>query len=326
MAVANHEGAKIQFLKTLTSNPLLIGQDVHDVAWQSATVTTRTNQEDILAIGVRGVAAITDNIGSVEATLSGIISYEPGGANYPNKVTGPGGFGLLNKTLNDFVSVHCDIILETRGADALDTGQFVEMLQMFVTGITINIEQNASVTTDWSWIGYSATWADSFFSYNEAPSGDLEIGEGCNFVPLSSKDIRLLAVANHPANTTTGAGFQLQTITFSATINRTEIYVIGQRAPIDRPVQLPFDVTASAESLADGGDLIRNFYPEYVWNRGPGPCDNDSFNLFVEHTSDPDGQRICSALNMRPVDGSLSVSVGNNSTTSMTFTGWDLYI
>lgn len=318
MAVANHEGGKIEFTGTNengTPHPPVVGEDIHDIAWQSATITARTNTDPIQAIGVRGIAAITDLIGTVEASLSGIVTYEPNHANYPLA----GADGLLDKTLGDFVSQFGNIVCETRGEDVTDTGQKVTCLNMFLTGVSVSVEQNSSVTADWSFVGYDNTWEDSDFDFGDP--NDLEIGTGCNFVPLSSKDIEMIVTANH-ADGFASAGFELQSISIQATINRTEIYVIGEQAPIDRPVTLPFDVTVNAESLADGGQLIRNFKPTYVWNAGPGKCDNNSFDVVVRHKTDL--QNICGAKNLRPVDGSLSVSVGNNSTTSMSFSGWDM--
>ena len=309
MSVANHEGSKITFSgQNLngTSHSPTIGVDIHDIAFQTASVSSKTNNEPITAIGYRGVAAISDLIGSVECSLDGILTMNPDFTPYLNRGTK----GLLNKDLNDLVSQWGDIVIETRGEDDEDNGQKCTMSEMYVTGTTFNFSQNASVTTTWNFVGYNCTWEDSLFDYDT----DLVIADGTQFTPLASKDVTLTVTA--PTGTAAG----IQSVSFSATLNRTEVYEIGTLAPIDRPVTYPFEVTMNIEALADESTLLRNITPTYKWNNPSNPSTPNSFGVFVDHKES--GQRICGSPYARPVDGSLNVSVGNNSSVTMSFSGW----
>lgn len=311
MSVANHEGGKIAFAGSNLNGGAhapTIGRDIHDLAYQTASVTSRTNNETITAIGYRGVAAISDLIGSVECSLEGILCMNADFTPYLNR----GAKGLLNMDLNDVVSQWGDIIVETRGEDLADTGQKATMSEMYVTGISFTFNQNASVTSTWNFVGYSCTWADSLFDY----TNDLIIGTGTQFKPLTAKDVELAVVA---PNAATAAG--IQSVSFNATLNRTEVYQLGTLAPIDRPVTYPFEVTMNVEALADESTLVRNVTPTYEWNTAD-PASPNKFEVYVNHKSS--GQRICGCPYARPVDGSLNVSVGNNSTITMSFSGWSL--
>jgi len=310
MAVANHEGSKIEFAQGDADIAPVVGQHIHDFAFQSATITARTNTETVPAIGFRGVAAITDLIGTVELALDGILTYEGAGANYPNK----GAAGLLDTDLYSLVSLFGNIVIDTRGEDTLDVGQKCTMSGMYVTGVSFTFNQNASATSTWNFVGYDCEWEDSDFDF----TADMTVGTGINFTPLASKDVELSITAP------TGDASGVQSVNFNATINRTEVYQLGTLAPIDRPVTFPFEVTASIEMLADTASLVRNVTPNYTWNNSATPAIPNSFLIAVDHKDNPAGQRIVGAPLMRPVDGTLTVSVGNNSTVTISFTGWNL--
>lgn len=313
MAVANHEGSKIEFTGTnLNGTPHApeIGRDIHEIAYQSANITVRTNNEPISSIGCRGVAAISDLIGTVELALDGIITVDPADFSpYLNR----GALGLLNTTLNSIVSQFGDIVIDTLGEDVTDVGQKCTMRGMFVTGIAFSFQQNATVTTTWNFIGYDCEWGDSDFDF----ATDLCIGDGVVFTPISSKDVSLTVVAPQ------GDAAGVQSVTFNATINRTEVFELGTLEPIDRPVTFPFEVTATIEALADTASLVRGITPNYKWNNPTTPSSPNVYQINVDYiTSGP--QRIVGAPYMRPTDATMAVSVGNNSTVTMTFSGWDL--
>lgn len=313
MAVANHEGSRIQFTGSNlngTSHTPEIGKDIHEVAYQSANITVRTNNQPVAAIGYRGVAAISDLIGTVECSLEGILTVNPSDFSpYLNR----GEKGLLNTDLNSIVSQFGDIVIDTLGEDVGDVGQKCTMTGMFMTGISFSFQQNSSVTATYNFVGYDCTWGDSDFDFNN----DLIIGTGCEFIPITSKDVELVVEA--PEGDATG----IQSVNFNASINRTEIYELGSLAPVDRPVTFPFEVTASIEALADTASLIRGVTPNYKWNNSDtSQCDPNVYRIYVNYIAG--NQRIVGAPYMRPTDGSMAISVGNNSTVNMSFTGWSL--
>jgi hypothetical protein len=313
MAVANHEGSKIQFTgvnENGTPHAPEIGRDIHEIAYQSANVTVRTNNEPISAIGFRGVAAVSDLIGTVELALDGILTVDPSDFSpYLNR----GPLGLLNTNLNSIVSKFGDIIVDTLGEDIDDVGLKCSMSGMFATGISFSFQQNASVTTTWNFVGYNCEWEDSDFDFGI----DLVVGTGVNFIPISSKDVQLSVIAPE------GDAAGVQSVTFNATINRTEVFELGTLEPVDRPVTFPFEVTATIEALADTASLVRGITPNYKWNNPATPSSPNVYQINVDYiTSGP--QRLVGAPYMRPTDSTMAVSVGNNSTVTMTFTGWDL--
>jgi len=361
MSVANHEGANIRFPATFTpANSAIIsgmnmnypddypngkinviGVDIPVIAYQSATVTTRPNTQPVSAIGYRGVAAISDLQGSVEVGLEGILVWAtPSGAGGLEDSSDPGyrtanlGLtkkGLLDHDLYDYVSEWGMIVVETRGADSNDNGKRVCNYGMFLTSVSYTFAQNTSVTTSWNFVGYNAVWEDSDFSYDPdaVQSNKLILGQGNNFVPLTSKDIDLVAL--YPTISGTDTLGDVQSVTFNATINRDEVYRLGDVAPFDRPVRFPFEVSANVEVLADSSEFLEKVTPSYKWNRTAaeqldGNGDVNKMEIYVYRNDYPSaGQKvkICGAPYQRPVDGSMRISVGANSTCSISTTGWE---
>lgn len=342
MGVANHEGSRLRFPatgfvfdnityttdmqnKNGTIHNNVIGQDIPDIAYQSATISSRTNNRAISAIGYRGVAGIVDLIGTVEASLEGILSY--GSGVYTHQATPTAASGLLQKTLYDFISQWGGIVIDTKGEDTGDLGKAVCAYGLFLTSITYNFQQNTEVTTTWNFVGYNCKWASSDFSY----ATDLIIGTGTELNPLSSKDCAIEVIFPGINTATTSIG--VQSVSITANLNREEIYALGSLAPIDRPVTYPFEVTANLEVLADTSPLINKYTPDYKWNNAADRTSPNKIQVYVYKKSNPDQvsafvpandaeAKICGCPYQRPVDGSMRIGVGANSTTTLNTTGW----
>lgn len=348
MSVANHEASRIEFPGGATYNfngttydmrnyndmsdgrgaphDNIVGKDIVDIAYQSATITTRTNNPTVAAIGYRGVAAISDLIGSVDVSLEGILLYTPSAAP-GNSPTASGYYwqadasaskGLLNATLYDYVSVWGGCKIQTKGADNDDTGKAVCVQGMYLSSIAYNFNQNDNVTTTWNFTAYDCVWDDA------DPVLTPTTGTGVNFVPLTSKDIDIDVI--FPGGTSID---NVQSVQFSAQINREEVFRIGQKTPFDRPVRFPFEVTANLEVLADTAEMLNMYKPDYEWNNASNPSSPNKIEVYVYKKATGLGtganakHKICGAPYQRPVDGSLRISVGANSTVTLNTTGWE---
>ncbi len=329
MSVANHEGSKILFPSSFLtfademknenggSHSNVVGEDIPDIAYQSVTVTSRTNTQPISAIGYRGVPAISDLIGTVEVALEGILCYSPG--IYTNAT--PSGKGLLNKSLYDFVSQWGGIVVQTKGQDndgsnQTDDGRYCCSYGMFLTSVSYTFQQNTNVTTTWNFVGYNCVWGDM-------SSETLEpiIGNGVNLIPLTSQHLDVEMKYKNVVVPMDG----VQSVTFNATLNRDEVYQIGTKGPFDRPVRFPFEVTATIEVLADYAEMLNNVTPTYTWNDEANPTSPNKIEIYVyrKDSSNARTAKICGAPYQRPSEGSLRVSVGANSTCTINTTGWE---
>lgn len=329
MSVANHEGSRILFPSTFQTlddemknenggtHSNVVGEDIPDIAYQSVTVTSRTNTQPISAIGYRGVAAISDLIGTVEVALEGILCYTS--SVYTN--ASPSGKGLLDKSLYDFVSQWGGIVVQTKGQDndgtnQTDDGRFCATYGMFLTSVSYTFAQNTNVTTTWNFVGYNCIWGD-LSSTDVTPT----LGTGTNLVPLTSQNIDVEMRYAGVVIPMEG----VQSVTFNATLNRDEVYQLGTKGPFDRPVRFPFDVTATIEVLADYAEMLNNITPTYTWNNEANPNSPNKIEIYV-YRKDGAGNRtakICGAPYQRPSEGSLRVSVGANSTCTINTTGWE---
>jgi len=98
------------------------------------------------------------------------------------------------------------------------------------------------------------------------------------------------------------------TVTYTA--DRDEIHYLGEMGGTppgpQRPIRYPITCDITVEYLATAVSYLSNFISNYVWT-GSG-MDVSIGGATFSH--------------MRPVDGSLSAGVGDNSTVSVSFTGW----
>lgn len=336
MSVANHEGSKIIFpssFATLSASDLknengtphnnVLGEDIPHIAYQSVTVTSRTNTQPISAIGYRGVAGISDMIGTVEVALEGILCFSASGSGVYPLATASGN-GLLDKSLYDFVSQWGGIVVQTKGQDSnagsqSDDGRFCVSYGMFLTSLSYTFAQNTNVTTSWNFVGYNCIWGDM-------GATDLypTMGNGVNLIPLTSQ---YLDVEMKYAGTTVPVD-GVQSVTFNATLNRDEVYQLGTKGPFDRPVRFPFEVTATIEVLADYASMLNNITPTYTWNNEGDQNNPNKIEIYVyrKDSSNNRTHKVCGAPYQRPSEGSLRVSVGANSTCTINTTGWEFQL
>jgi len=329
MAVANHEGSKILFPSSFLTysdemknenggqHANVVGEDIPDIAYQSVTITSRTNTQPISAIGYQGVAAISDLVGTVEVAMEGILCYASG----VYTAAGTSAKGLLDKDLYDFTSQWGGIVVQTKGQDTsdgttqTDTGRQCCAYGMFLTSVSYTFQQNTNVTTTWNFVGYNCVWADL-----TATTITPVVGTGINLVPLTSQHIDIDLFYHNVSVPVDG----VQSVTFNATLNRDEVFELGTKGPFDRPVRFPFEVTASVEVLADYADMLNEVTPTYTWNNESTPSTPNSIKIFVYRKNSVGTRiaKICGAPYQRPTEGSLRVAVGANSTSTINTTGW----
>lgn len=352
MSVANHEGARIQFPTSFspqsggvisglnynqdtdwfstTPHANVVGVTIPDIAYQSASISSKTNNQAVAAIGYRGIAAITDLIGSVDLSLEGILCWNVAAsglgqdsttAGYRPENLGLDKKGLLNKDLEDFASEWGMIQIETKGGDPDDDGKLCCLYGMFLTSVSYTFAANQAVSTSWNYVGYNCIWEDA--------AADLEDhvieGTGVNFVPLNCQNVDIEVV--FPTDLTMVIG-NVQNASFNGTMNRDEIYAVGSFAPIDRPLRHPFEISVNFEVLADTAKLLNQFTPIYKWNNASDPSSPHKIQVYA-YRKDENGTRtakICGAPYQRPVDGSLRITVGANSNATMNTTGWMMEI
>ena len=289
MPVANHEGSTLTggpggLFVFKTGDAITPGSDVgHACLVQSVDVTTTVATEDILAIGYKGRAGLRENIGNVTVAIEGVLTRD--GTE----------LGSIAHDLDFYEAVTNDFYLTSVSSNGV-YGKKAQVTAPFVTSIAYNFAVNASATTTWNFSGDNIVWTDS------PPSPTTYALETSQYMN---------AVEFHEISVSGIAGC-VQTCTFNATLNRTDIFCLGQKQRFDRPVTNPKEVTVSIETLAGTpGDEMHMFVTDYTI------ADEGFFTAKC-------GPVVASGL--VPTDGGFRVGVGNNSTITMGFRGTNMVI
>lgn len=291
MTVANHEFAQVVPPSGITDFAVS-----GYCLWQTATVTTRVNTEPVSAIGFKGVAAITSLVGSVDVSLNGYIRETEG----------------LGKSLGESsLWAEMDmgpITIQTRDPrdDPNHPGNEVGGPKATITGcylssVNLTFRAQQAMEATLNYVCDTVAWS--------AADGGLEpIDLGLDTIDLPT--FWQISVS--------GENIALKDVisaTFDGTVNREDVYIIGQKIPVDRPVLHPFDVRVTIETLAGQADLAE-FVTDYLWGA--------STRFVVRVIPSGGGNDYAAASGLRPVDGGVNISVGANSTSTLTFAGWDL--
>jgi len=292
MSQANHEGSSITGGTLFTE---VFGETGIAGLVQSCSITARTNSENILAINYKGVAAVSKRAGSVDLTVDAIL-------------TSPSGVGrdmyAYENTLDPITIITSDGT-QARAKQAILSG-------VYVTGINYSFAVQDNSTTSWTYICDRVDWAVDQDAVTPID------GTGQNFSPVQFDQI----VAQYDGTTASG----IQTATYAGTIDRDEVYQLGQTTPIDRPITFPFDVTVTIETLAEDSQRISDFVTDFDWRTYEGG--NGIIVQVIGGTCEGGTTattNACIASGLKPVDGTLNVAVGDNSTTSATFNSWNFY-
>lgn len=291
MVVANHEFAQVIAPSGITTHAAS-----GYALWQTATVTTRVNTEQVSAIGYKGVVAITSLLGTVDVSLNGYIRESQG---LGKALTDPdlwieNDLGQITIQTRDPQDDPNDPGNEVGGPKAVITG-------VYLTSLNLTFRAQAAMETTFNFACDSVDW--------QASDVDLEpIDLGVNTLDLPS--FWSVVVSGTNVNI-----YDATSVTFDATLNRNEVYILGQKTPVDRPVEHPFDVRVTVETLAGRADLANKFVTDYIWDRT---------GYTVRVSPSGGGNDYAAASGLRPTDGGINISVGANSTSTLTFSGWDM--
>ena len=159
-----------------------------------------------------------------------------------------------------------------------------------LTGATYTFPANDICTVSYDYVGTVASAVAGTGVSPDAGQGALEVLSGPNIEAIP------------------GVAGTSATVTITA--DRDEIHYLGE-ATADppgpqRPIRRPITVEITIEYLATTVEYLADFISNYEWNKSGITISIGGSNFY----------------RMRPVDGSLSAGVGDNSTVSCGFTGW----
>lgn len=186
---------------------------------------------------------------------------------------------------------------------------------LYVTSITYNFNANGNSTTSWNFVADGVIHS----GYTVATQGNQGYKDYHCVNPLTWDEINIFDGTNSVLLT------GVQSATFTANINRSEVFQIGQFTPYDRAVQYPYDVTVSINTLANDVNLTNwwnKFVPSY------DPMTDCSAGLVVTLRTGANlgggNKEMIVASGLRPSTSTLNAAVGSNSTVALTFMGTTL--
>lgn len=270
-------------------------------AVQTVAVTSRNSAENLLAIGNKGHAGYSKRFGGVDVTVDAVMTD-----NYA--VSGAYGYQLSDFD-NQLLS---GMVLTTTNSSL---GRVETVSGLYVTSISFNFNANANSTTSWSFVGDGVVHS----GYVVATQGAIgnRVYQCVN--PLTWDEINIFDGTNSVILT------GVQSATFTANINRSEIFQIGQFTPYDRAVTYPYDVTVSINTLANDVNLT-NWWNKFIPSYDPmSDCAN---GLAITVRTGPNlgggNREMIVASGLRPSTSTLNAAVGSNTTVALTFLGTDL--
>lgn len=325
MAVANHEASALSFPslsgifdvehpKTdagwLAATGELPYSGVMAEAVQSVAVTSRVAAENLLAVGYKGHAGYSKRYGGVDITVDAVLTENV-------QISGAYGYQLsdFEDKLTNGLGI-ADLTLYTTNSTI---GKKIQVTGVYMNSVTFNFNQNDNSTTSWGFVGDGVTYE----SYSIADSGSVGDYDYHCVDPLTWDEVHIRNDCS--AVVLTG----VQSATFTANLNRTEIFEIGQFEPYDRAVTRPYNVSVSLNTLANEVPLV-NWWEKFVPNYDPlSECDSACGGLKIavytqSIAGQADGREFIIASGLRPTTSTLNVAVGSNSTVALTFEGTDL--
>jgi len=314
MVVANHEGSQIDFPGlpgVFDSKYVKVSQGwlnwapysgVMAPAVQTVAITSRSSSDNLLAVGTRGQAGFVKKFGGVDLTIDAVLT---------DNMLQSGAYGFQ---LSDF-----DAILPS-GFKLWTTngtlGKVADISGLYLSSVSFTFNQNAESTTAWNFVGNGIIYS----GYTVATQGAVGYSNYHCLNPLTWDEVNLFDGQNSVLLT------GVQSATFSATINRSDVYQIGQFTPYDRTVVYPYNVTVSLNTLANEVPLT-NWWQKFVPTYDPMSDCGNGFVIAVRTggnlSSTPKDMIIASGL--RPTQSTLNTAVGSNSTVVLNFEGTYLF-
>lgn len=326
MAVANHEASMIDFpalqgifdpkyrkttpgwLPTNTGVVQIPFSGVQAEAVQSVAITSRNAAENLLAVGYKGHAGYSKRFGGVDVTIDAVLTNNV-------NVSGAAGYQLsdFDSKLNGNSTSGILVVYTTNST----LGRVATVSGLYVSSISYTFNANDNSTTSWSFVGDGVIWS----GYTVATQGAKGNTDYHCVDPLTWDEVHIYDGAN--AVVLTG----VQSATFAANINRSDVFQIGQFEPYDRSVQYPYDVTVSINTLANDVRLT-NWWDKFVPNYDP-MSDCGGGLVIKVRTQSIAGQAAARdfiiASGLRPTTATLNAAVGSNSTVALNFQGTSLY-
>lgn len=315
MAVGNHEASLLTFpglqgvfdvAAPKTSAGWLGSQlpysGVMAEAVQSVAITSRNAAENLLAIGHRGHAGYSKRFGGVDVNIDAILT---------DNAAVSGAYGYALQDFDNRLSGALTLITTNS-----TNGKKVTVSGLYTSSISFSFNQNDNSTTSWSFVGDGVLYEN----YSVATSGAVgnKVYQCVN--PLTWDEVHIYDAGNNVVLT------GVQTATFSANINRSDIFQIGQFEPYDRTVQYPYNVSVSINTLSNEVGLV-NWWNKFVPNYDP-MTDCGGGLVIKVRTKSIAGQSLARdfiiASGLRPTSSTLNNGVGSNATVALNFEGTSL--
>lgn len=315
MSVGNHEASQLLFpglpgvfdpaAPKVTAGwlaPFLPYSGIMAEAVQSVAITSRNAAENMLAVSFRGHAGYSKRYGGVDVNIDSILT---------DNVLVSGAYGY---DLSDFDNkLTGNMVLITTNSTY---GKKVTVSGIYTSSVSFSFNQNDHSTTAWSFLGDGIGYENWFVS----TSGNVGNRDSHCVNPLTWDEIHIYDSKN--AVVLTG----VQTATFTANINRSEIFQIGQFEPYDRTVQYPYNVTVAINTLSNEVALT-NWWSKFVPTYDPTTDCNGGLVIKVRTNSiagAASARDFIIASGLRPTTSTLNNGVGSNATVALNFEGTSL--
>lgn len=325
MAVSNHEGSAIDFpglpgifdkkyAKTtqgwlgtvggITTGAIVLPYSgVMAEAIQTVAITSRVTANNLLAIGTRGQAGWSKRFGGVDLSIDAVLT---------NNVNVSGAYGYQ---LSDFDNILASgfTLYTTNGV----LGKSASISGLYVNSVAFTFNQNADSTMAMTFVGNGVVYS----GYTVATQGSQGYSDYHCVSPLTWDEIHIYDTKDGVVLT------GVQSATFNATINRSDIFQIGQFTPYDRAVVYPYNVTVSLNTLANDVRLV-GFWEKFVPTYDPMSDCANGFIIKVRTSSnanDGTAYDLIIASGLKPTTSTLNAAVGSNSTVVLAFDGTRLF-
>lgn len=320
MAVANHEGSQLDFPGLdgifdpnhvkVTAGWLgseLPYSGVMAEAVQSVAITSRVAAENLLAIAHKGHAGYSKRYGGVDVTIDAVLTDNAGTS------------GAYGYQLSDFDNkLPSGLVLYTTNGVI---GKGITVTGLYVNSISFNFNANDNSTTSWGFVGDGIIYS----GFRPAVDGSKGYQDYHCVKPLTWDEVHILDSCNNVLLT------GVQSATFAATINRNDIFQIGQFEPYDRSVVYPYNVSVTLNTLANDVSLV-NWWDKFVPTYDPSTeCDTACGGLIIKIMTNNNAshgsslpRELVVASGLRPTTSTLNAAVGSNTTVALTFEGTSL--
>lgn len=247
--------------------------------------------EALSVLGHTGAGGYGKRAGTVDITVDAVLTS---------------GVKLANgRSFTSFESeLPGDLTLQTTSSSA--KGKQAVVSKIYVSSFTFTFTQNANSTLAVAAVGDSVVWTDL--------SSNLGRLNALQHIPLTWDKV---SIHNDALGVAMLSG--VQTCTITATLNRADIYQIGQFSILERAATPPHTVTVALTSLSNDV-ILSNWLDRFTTSLDAmDPAYQINFKMYG-----PDGNAWIECSGMRPTDATMTTNVGANSTTDLSFEGYTI--